>query len=162
MKISVKRAILAVPFLVVMGLAGCSTVDVVTNPASTFSPNSRITVVVDADSIGVKGKLEHLLLARGFSVVSDAVAGRKTQTDAEASWSSDTATGSLATGDVVEYQSAYILRVYYRAYWNVFYWSFKSFNATVVDLRTGDVAASVNLSGDRRVKDVLARFVNAL
>lgn len=157
----------------------CGTVSVAVKPNTTFTKQATVTVTVETnDPIGVQGKLEHLLLERGFEIVSQAVAEEKIRLQSEAEGGvlakGGTGVGQQATGvigktrseqalsRVRQLKSTYILRFRYHSYWDLFYWAFTTFNATVVDLRTGEVVASVNFSGDRSVNSVLEEFVNKL
>jgi len=168
-----------VPLACLCLLVGCGTVNVVMKPQTTFTKNSTITVVVQsADQLGVQGKLEHLLLERGFEIVSEAVAQEKVKLQSEAdsgiaakSATTHSETAAAVVGKsrseqslskVIEVKSSYILRFRYHAYYDVFYWAFTSFNATIVNLATGEVVASVNFSGDRSVDSVLEEFANKL
>lgn len=126
----------------------------------------------------MQGKLEHLLLERGFEVVSQAVAEEKVKLQSEAEGGvlakSQSGQGQYAGGvigksrseqalsTVRELKSTYILRFKYHSYWDVFYWAFTTYNATVVDLRTGEVVASADFSGDRSANSVLKEFANKL
>lgn len=160
-------------------LVGCGTVNVAMKPQTTFTKNSTVTVVVQsADQLGVQGKLEHLLLERGFEIVSEAVAQEKVKLQSEAD--ADIAAKSTTIHDeaaaavigksrseqslskVTEVKSAYILRFRYHAYYDLFYWAFTSFNATVINLTAGEVVASVSFSGSRSVDSVLEEFANKL
>jgi hypothetical protein len=168
--------------LLLIGLffvSGCGTVNVALKPQTTFSKNSTITVVAQGtDKIGVQGKLEHLLLERGFDVVSEAVAQEKVKLQSESNTGVAAKSSNMGSGfgaaimeksqsdqtlsKVTEMKSAYILRFQYHSYYDVFYWSFTSFNASVVDLVSGEVVASANFSGDRSVNSVLEEFANKL
>lgn len=160
-------------------LTGCGTVNVAMKPQTTFTKNSTVTVVVqNSDRLGVQGKLEHLLLERGFEIISQAVAQEKLKLSSESnariaargvSGAGESAAAILGKNEseqsltrVTEVKSSYILRFHYHAYYDVFYWAFTSFNATVVNLGTGEVVASVSFSGDRSVDSVLEEFANKL
>ena len=153
--------------------------NVIMKPQTTFTKNSTITVVMQsADQLGVQGKLEHLLLERGFEIVSEAVAQEKVKLRSESDTGiaaksvttpSDSAVvimgksrSEQSLSKVTEMKSSYILRFRYHAYYDVFYWAFTSFNATVVNLATGEVVVSVSFSGDRSVNSVLKEFTNKL
>jgi len=166
-------------FTIILLLTACGTVSVAVKPNTSFSKKGTITVVVErSDPLGVQGKLEHLLLERGFEIVSQAVAEEKVKLQSE-SEGGLLARGSASSGDYVagaisksrseqalskvrELKSTYIIRFKYQSYWDVFYWAFTTFNATVVDLRTGEVVASVNFSGDKSANSVLEEFANKL
>lgn len=68
------EAFLSVPVWLFL-LVGCGTVHVTMKPQTTFTKKSTITVVVQgSDPLNLQGKLEHLLLERGFEIISAAVA----------------------------------------------------------------------------------------
>jgi len=156
-------------------LTGCGTVNFALKPNTEFNKNSTITIIVNGnDRIGVQGSLEHLFLERGFEVVSEAVARRELKLESESD-STVLAQGGQSKASVISkntsnqvlsnvktVKSAYILRTSYNAYYDVFYWAFTSFNATVVDLSSGKVVGSVNFSGDRSVDSVLEDFANKI
>ena len=156
-------------------LSGCGTVNVALKPNTEFSKNSTITIIVNGhDRIGVQGSLEHLFLERGFEVVSEAVARRELKFQSESDSALLAQSGQSKAGvisksssnqvlsSVKTVKSVYILRTSYNAYYDVFYWAFTSFNATVVDLSTGKVVGSVRFSGDRSVGSVLEDFANKI
>lgn len=58
--------------------------------------------------------------------------------------------------------SSLVLRFSYNGYWDVFYWALTRFNASVVDIETGDVVVSVQFDGDRRASGVLREFVSQI
>ncbi|MBU0568129.1 hypothetical protein KKC52_08800 [bacterium] len=172
-----KKLVLLVLLLFV--LVSCGTVNVAIKPNTTFTKQGTITVVVEStDPIGVQGNLEHLLLEKGFEVVSQVVAEEKVKLQSESEGgvlakgksNEDQYTAVVvgkslseqAVSRIRELKSTYILRFKYHSYWDVFYWAFTTFNATVVDLRTGEVVASVNFSGDRSANSVLEEFINKL
>jgi len=160
-------------------LTGCGTVNVAMKPHTAFTKNSTITIVVqNTDQLGVQGKIEHLLLERGFEVLSEAVTQDKVKLQSESETgiaaksmkeSGESAAAVIgksrseqSLSRVTEIKSSYILRFRYHAYYDVFYWAFTTFNATVVNLASGEVVASVNFSGDRSVDSVLEEFANKL
>jgi len=166
-------------------ITGCGKVNVVMKQHTTFTKNSTITIVVENDDkVGVQGKLEHLLLERGFEVLSEAVTLEKVKLQSESenglAVKSKEVSGESAAAiigksrsekslsRVTEVKSSYILRFRYNAYEAhmmysmIIYWAFTTFNATVVNLDSGEVVASVNFSGDRSVDSVLEEFANKL
>ena len=172
---------LAYSFLLFLfvSLTGCGTLNVFLKPHTTFSRDSTLTVVVESeDRLGIQGKLEHLLLNRGFEVVSQAVAKEKVSFESEsnAAAMAKTASGSgTVTAGVIgtikseqslskvrEVKSAFILRFRYHAFYDLIYWSFTSFNATIVELSSGKVVASASFSGGKSVDSVLEEFVKKL
>lgn len=172
------RALLMISVLLLL-LSACGTVSVALKPDTSFTKKGTITVVAEnQDTIGIQGKLEHLLLERGFEVVSQAVAEEKIKLQSEAE-SALLAKGVSNSNEydakvieksrseqslsrVRELKSAYILRFRCSYYYDLFYYAFRTFNATVVDLRTGKVVASANFSGDRSVNSVLKEFMDKL
>lgn len=134
---------------------------------TTFTPQSTITIVGGNDHLGVQGKLEHLFLSRGFNVVSEAVARSKTQYEDKIQNIGDGSAMKAEVGRVTEVKSAYIMRYSYTRAWDTAYDSFKSFSATIIDLRTGEVVSSTNYAPGywsirRGVDSVLEEVVDKL
>ena len=144
-------------------LVGCGTVKVVSEPGGHFAKGMGITVIGPTDdSLGIAGELEHLL-SRGFKVVSETAASsveyEEQLEEVVEGNSSRTVTRQREAGVARQFPSRLVLRFTYRGYWDLFYWAFTRFSATV---ETGDVVASAQFSGDRRVGDVLGEFVSQL
>ena len=147
-------------------LVGCGTVKVVSEPGGHFAKGMGITVIGPSDdSLGIAGELEHLL-SRGFKVVSETAASsveyEEQLEEVVEGNSSRTVTRQREAGVARQFPSRLVLRFTYRGYWDLFYWAFTRFSATVVDAESGDVVASAQFSGDRRVGDVLGEFVSQL
>lgn len=115
-------------------LAGCGSVTMTARPGFQVDRSSRIRIAApEKDKANVKGRLEHLLLSRGFSPTS----GESADLD-------------LRIGEYVAAMAIYGDYL------------FRTFSATMTDVKTGDVVLSVNYSGDRSVDSVLAEFLEQL
>ena len=151
-------------------LIGCGSVKVMVKPNTNFSGNSTITISAARDPIAVQGKLEHLFLSRGYEVVSEIVARDriKYQDNIENKITSPNQTipekssAEASLERVKEFKSAYVLKFKYSAYWDVFYYSFEEFSASIVDLSTGEIVTTVLFSGDRSVDSVLEELVEKI
>lgn len=151
----------------IFGCAG--TVNVSVKPDTSFTPKSTITVVSSGyDPLGVQGKIEHLLMSRGFEVVSEAVARDKVKyQDKIKSDAPGQSEAEASLERVQEVRSTYILRFSYSYRSDIPHGNvFRNFTASVVDLNTGKVVASADFSqgdfGSRSVSSVLEEFVNKL
>ncbi len=153
--------------LLMFGCAG--TINVLVKPDTSFTPKSTITVVSSGyDPLGVQGKIEHLLLSRGFEVVSEAVASDKVRYQDKIK--SDALGQSEAEAyleRVQEVRSTYILRFRYSYRADIPHGNvFRNFTASVVNLNTGKVVVSADFSqgdfGSKSVSSVLEEFVNKL
>jgi len=120
-------------------LAGCAganhgAVDVAIKPETTFAKNATITVVPDGgDSLGAQGKLERLLVERGFQVIPQPV----------------------AEVSVDKLKSDYLFRFQYETYPDADSNMLERFNGTIIKVSEGHVVASLNFSGKRPLGTVL-------
>ncbi|HQO58791.1 MAG TPA: hypothetical protein PLT76_08750 [Candidatus Omnitrophota bacterium] len=149
--------------IAVLLLAGCGTLNVYVKPGTNFNRNTTITVIGGEDRSGTKGQIEHLLLSRGFNIVSESTARNAIKYR-----------GSLKGTDVInneyiaetysirEINSVYALEMNYSYYWDVFYWAYTRFSAKVTDLNNGEVVLTAQFSGDRSVNSVLNELVNKI
>jgi len=155
--------------LVSFWLAGCAgKVAVVKKPGTSFARSSTITVVAAGnDFLGVQGQLEHLLLSRGFEVVSEAVARERVKYEDSIQSGAGESSASASLERVTEVPSAYIMRYSYSTrpdFPNRHV--FTQFSASVVDLRDGALQASVDFSqgelGSKSVQAVLREVAESL
>ncbi len=61
-----------------------------------------------------------------------------------------------------EFNSLYILDLDYHYYYDVFYYAFTRFTATITDLRSGEIIMTAHFRGDKSCKAVLKEFVKKL
>lgn len=159
-------------------LAACGTVSGSVRPDSTFRKHSSLTVLVQSDDrLGTQGTMEHLLLERGFNVISAAVAQQKRESHSRTDISGKTAESagdpaqttfdaatetSRSSGNVTEVNSTHVLRFKYSAYFDVVHWSCTRLSGSVIDLADGAVVASFQFSGDRSIDSVLTSVADKL
>jgi len=132
---------------VVLLVAGCAPVTFASRSEDSYSRRSTVCVRAGEDPLNLAGQLEHLLLSRGFDVVSESVARERVRFAAE---SSSTASSSRAEGyleRVTEVPSVYVLNVEYRyADFGFSGIALLSFSASLVNLSDGRLYASVEYS----------------
>jgi len=168
MKVKLSFAIIFI-FLVVLTLGCAGPLNFSVRPDTSFKRHSTITITSGGyDPLGVQGQMEHLLVSRGFEVISEAVAHDKLKYKDKIT--SDTRGQSEAEASlerIEEVRSIYILRFSYgyRAdfpHGNVF----TDFTASIVDLETGKVEVTADFSqgqfGSKSVSSVLREFADKL
>ena len=127
-------------------LAGCAganhgAVKVAIKPETTFAKNASITVVPDGgDELGAQGKLERLLVKRGFQVIPPP-----------------------ATEITVDkLKSDYLFQFQYENDPDGDPNILERFGGTVIDVSEGHVVASLNFSGKRPLDTVLEQCADKL
>ena len=128
---------------------------------------STITVVSNSrDPEGVTGKLEGILLSRGFKVVSESVAKNLAASSGSIDIKSDNITYNQTRGNIKVIKSVYALKYQYDYVIGLGSNFFKFFNASIIDLSTGEICATIRHSssdfGGRRIDNVLEEFVDNL
>jgi hypothetical protein len=155
--------------LLIFLFLGCTNTVHVSSKADTIYPPHR-TIAVSCDSddpLSIRQQLEHLLVSKGFNVVSEKVAIIKSnmQNGKNTIVESGEGTSSKRSKEI---RSIYILHFSYEYYAAVSYrdYYFKIFSASVVDLKNGSVVSSADFSqssfGTKSVLSVLEDFVNKL
>jgi hypothetical protein len=144
-------------------MTGCGSVNVYVKPGAVLSKKSTITVTGENDQSGTRGTLEHLLLSKGFNIVSETTAKTavryKDQLQGSNSYNNEF---SSEVYSVKELNSVYALDTRYTYYYDMLYYAYRSFSAKVVDLNTGEVVLSVSFVGDRSVNSVLEDCVEQI
>ena len=169
------NVVLTLSVFLIFGCALTGTVFVSVKPNTSFTPKSTITVVCQHyswgryhDPLKVQGRLERLLMSRGYEVVSSAVASDKIKYEDKIRRNDNGREAEASLERVREFRSIYVLRFDYDSY--ALKECFEHFTASVVDLRTGEVVASADYSphtgdpmfGCKSTSSVLEEFVNKL
>ena len=134
--------------ILIFFLVSCGAVSSYAKPD--FTINKEIPIIVsdiDGDEPGVQEKLEHLLLTKGFNVVSKSYLGDLDKSSKGGMYFS------------VDDQKSYEIQLNFTYYYDVFYYAFKSFSARVVDRDTNKIVITANFSGDKSVTAVLNEFM---
>ena len=155
--------------LLIFLFSGCTGTLHVSSKADTiYPPHCTIAVSCNNDDpLSIQQKLEHLLASKGFSVVPERAAKIKANMQNEEHMTVESAKGTPPEKSK-EMRSIYILRFSYEYYSAVSYrdYMFKTFSASVVDLRNGNVVASADFSqsgfGTKSILSVLEDLVNKL
>lgn len=141
--IAAKKTILVLCLLLI---AGCGQLNVNIKSNLTTATNNYFTVVVSEgsstrDRLGIKVKLEQRLMVNGLNV-----RGTSSKPQSENSG------------------NYYLIQCNYMQEWKTFRGGrvFTNFSASVVNLKTDEVVAVADLTGDRRISGVLDDFVNQL
>ena len=99
-------------------VSGCAppVISVPEHQRAYFSKNATVTVTMDKpfhDPLGFQGEFEHHLLAKGYNVVSEAVAVRKAKFDTNMDYNNNRAQGGSESYNVRELMSVYLLTLKY-------------------------------------------------
>lgn len=149
--------------LPIITLAGCGTLSVYVKPGTNFNRNTTMTVIGGEDESGTKGQIEHLLLTRGFNIVSESTAKNAIKYKDSLKGTDIINNEYIAeTYLIKEINSVYALELNYSYYWDVFYWAYRRFSAKVTDLNNGEIVLTAQFSGDRSVNSVIKELVNKI
>ncbi len=130
-------------------LSGCaSVVNVTEHQRAKFSKNDTVTVMCKiGDPLALAGELEHLLISRGYDVVSHDVAVRKAKLDVNMDYRNQQARGGIESYNVTELGSVYALTFSYSSRWDGIFSERKIIKlyGSLIDLRTGKVVKSLKI-----------------
>lgn len=146
---------------------GCVSQKISVTKTGVFDPTSTITVVSSGrDPEGVTGKLEGILLSRGFKVVSESVAENLAKTNGQIEINQNDISYNQTKQNIKLIKSVYALKYQYDYIIGIGSNYFKYFNASIIDLSTGQLCASIRHSsselGGKRIDKVLEEFVDNL
>ena len=60
------------------------------------------------------------------------------------------------------FNSMYVLDINYSYYYDLFYYAYTNFSATITDLSTGEIIMTANFRGDKSVRSVLNELVQKM
>ena len=130
-------------------VSGCaSVVSVNEHQKANFNINDTVTVICKTrDWLGVQGELEHLLLARGYDVVSQEAAVRKAKSDINMNYSNNKTQGGIESYNTTELKSVYSLTFSYSSTLDGIFTTPKiaKLYGSLIDLRTGRVVKSLKI-----------------
>jgi hypothetical protein len=133
-------------------VSGCSSVVSVTeHQKANFNTNDAVTVICKTnDLLHLQGELEHLLLARGYDVVSEEVAVRKAKSNINMDYNNNRVQGGIESYNTTELGSVYALTFSYsyRFDGSILHDSYKitQLYGSLIDLRTGKIAKSLKIN----------------
>ena len=134
-------------------VSGCSgVVSVTEHQKANFNINDTVTVICKTnDWLSLQGELEHLLLARGYDVVSQEVAVRKAKSDIDMNYNNNKAQGGVESYNTMELRSVYSLTFSYSSTLGGIFSDPKitKLYGSLIDLRTGKVVKSLKIHRSR-------------
>ena len=130
-------------------VSGCSSVVSVTEHQKVnFNANDTVTVICKTnDHLQLQGELEHLLLARGYDVVSEEVAVWKAKSDISMNYGNNKVQGRIESYNTTELGSVYALTFSYSSGFDGIFRESKIIKlyGSLIDLRTGKVVKSLKI-----------------
>jgi hypothetical protein len=131
-------------------VSGCAApiVSITEHQKANFNTNDTITVICKTyDPMSIQGELEHLLLARGYDVVSEEVAVWKAKSDINMNYGNNKIQGGIESYNTTELGSVYALTFSYSDVWHglLFGNQIKKLYGSLIDLRTGKVVKSLKI-----------------
>lgn len=144
--------------IIAISLHSCGTMQVYVNTDSTYSRKNPITITNSSDVSGTLGQLQYLLQSNGYKLMSLSAAKKALNLDA----SHNNNNSHYEVTKTTTVNSVYVLEMNYTYYWDMFYYAYTSFSATITDLRTGEIIMTSNFRGDKSVNAVLNEFVREM
>ena len=130
-------------------LVGCSSVvNVQHHKKTNFNIDDTVTVICKRDDrLGLQGELEHILLSRGYDVVSEEVAAKKAKLDVSVDHGNDKIKGGIEEYSTTEIQSVYALSFSYSSRFDGVFSEEKivKLYGSLIDLRTGKIVKSLKI-----------------
>lgn len=140
-------------------LSSCGSMRVYVNHDSTYSRKNPITInQASDDSSGTLGELQFLLQSNGYKIMSYGAAKKALNLDSQSQEGSYH--GEITS--TVTFNSVYVMDLNYSYYYDVFYWAYTTFSATISDLQTGEIIMTANFRGDKSVRAVLNELVQKM
>lgn len=139
-------------------MSSCGTMQVYVNQESTYSRSNPITITNSSDESGALGQLQFLLQSNGYKLMSMSAAKKALNLDTVENGNQFHAEITNTTS----VRSVYVLEMHYTYYWDMFYYAFTSFSATITDLESGEIIMTSNFRGDKSVNAVLNEFVTKM
>ncbi len=137
----------------------CGTMNVFVNPDSTYSKKNPITINQSSDDAsGTLGELQFLLQSNGYKLMSYGAAKKAINLDTE----SKTESFHGEVTNTVDFNSVYVIDLNYTYYYDMLYYAYRSFSATITDLKTGEIVMTANFRGDRSCRSVLNELVKKM
>lgn len=140
-------------------LTSCGSMRVYINHDSTYSRKNPITIInPSSDATGTQGELQYLLQSNGYKLISPMVATKSLNYDSQSEY--DSYHGEVTK--TTTYKTVYVLEYDYSYYYDLSWYSYTTFSATITDLRTGEIIMTANFRGDKSVRSVLNSLVNKM
>ena len=150
-------------FVFLLLLTSCGALNVYVKSGTTFTRRTTITVIGEEHASGTKGQIEHLLLVKGFNIVSESTAKTAIKYKEKITLSDQNNSElSAEVYSIKELNSIYALEIHYSSYYDAFYWGYDTFSAKITDLNTGEVVLTANFSGKRSVNSVLNELADKI
>lgn len=144
--------------IVVIMFSSCGTMQVYVSQDSTYSRKNPITITNSSDVSGTLGQLQFLLQSNGYRLMS--LSAAKKALNLDASYNNNDSHHELTNTTTVN--SVYVLEMDYTYYFDSFYYAYRSFSATITDLRSGEIIMTASFRGDKSVNAVLNEFVREM
>ena len=130
-------------------VSGCSSVVSVTeHQKAIFNIKDTVTVICKTgDPLVLSGELEHLLVSRGYDVVSQEVAIRKAKSNINMDYNNNRVQGGIESYNTTELGSVYALTFSYSSRFDGVFSERKIIKlyGSLIDLRTGKVVKSLKI-----------------
>jgi hypothetical protein len=140
-------------------LLSCGSMRVYVNQDTIYSRKNPITINQSSDdNSGTLGELQFLLQSNGYKLMSYGAAKKAFNLD------SQTQSGSYH-GEITNtttFNSIYVMDLNYSYYYDLLYWAYTSFSATITDLKSGEIIMTANFRGDKSVRAVLNELVKKM
>ncbi|WP_138430912.1 hypothetical protein [Fodinibius saliphilus] len=147
----------------ILFLSSCGSVSLTTKPGVEISRDATLTIAANEDQTGTVGQLNHLLLEKGFNIMSYSTAKKAIKKKHEISGSGSTVKVDSESYSVSQLNSVYALELNYRwSYDALSGYRYLNFSARIIDLNTKELVMSASFRGDRSVQRVLETFTTKL
>lgn len=144
------------PFWLVVS---CGSMRVYVNEDSTYSRKNPITINIPSDdNSGTLGELQFQLQSNGYKLMSYGAAKKALNLDSKSE--KDSTHGEITNS--ITFNSIYVLDVNYTYYYDSFFFAYRSFSATISDLKTGEIVMTANFRGDKACRAVIRDLVTKM
>lgn len=140
-------------------LISCGSVKVHVNTDNSYSRKNPITInQASDDASGTLGELQYLLQSNGYRLMSYGAAKKAFNLDSNHNYQSQHSEITYTK----EFNSVYVMEIDYSYYYDLFYYAFTRFSATITDLESGEIIMTAHFRGDKSCKAVLNEFIKKL
>jgi len=142
--------------IIFFAVTSCGSMKVYVNQDSSYSRKNPITINLDSDDMsGTLGELQFQLQSNGYKLMSYGSAQKALNLDKKVD---DDSTHSEIS-NTITFNSIYVMNVNYTYYYDAFFYAYRSFSATISDLRTGEIIMTANFRGDKSCRAVIKNLV---
>lgn len=145
-------------------LTSCGSLKLKTGADFHFAKNTTFAISNEGDETDKTGavkELKYLLAQSGFNMVTLSNAAKAVNYPNEILLTKNNSQ-IIEIYSIKDLKSVYIIEIYSDYYYDVFYYSYTSFYAKIIDINANKIVMTAHFKGDRKIKAVISDFAKIL